>query len=147
MISKLNNRLIQQALRFGSVPEQYVLRAYQLRCAGYPANWFEVFAAGFNRSSPRHLVGLRHRYIVLRRATVDHLGLYQTLAEPRDRRRIGHRAIESKPQEPPEQQPDFDLELSGIARQRIERLHHQDKNISTRSNGVLPTLLRGTCRY
>jgi hypothetical protein len=26
-------------------------------------------------------------------------------------------------------------------------LHHQDKNISTRSNGVLPTLLRGTCRY
>ena len=40
MISKLNNRLIQQALRFGSVPEQYVLRAYQLRCAGYPANWF-----------------------------------------------------------------------------------------------------------
>jgi hypothetical protein len=26
-------------------------------------------------------------------------------------------------------------------------LHHQDKNISTRSSGVLPTLLRGTCRY
>ena len=50
---------------------------------------------------------------------VDRLRLDQPLAEQPHRRRVRHRAVETKSQEPLERQPILDLELSGLVGEQV----------------------------